>query len=100
MKILIIGGAGFAGCGLTKRCLKLKHKVTVLDITPKAYTNLWNIEDHNFSYNWKSVHDINKEDIKDQEIIIHLAAQADVPMSFSSPRWTSFQNIDGVLAAL
>jgi UDP-glucose 4-epimerase len=100
MKILITGGAGFAGCGIVKRFLKLNHEVTVIDIVPKSHSNLHNVNDHNFSYIWKSVHDVNKEDIKDKEIIIHLAAQADVPMAFGSPRWTSFQNIDGLLAML
>jgi UDP-glucose 4-epimerase len=100
MNILVIGGAGFAGTAIVRNLLESNYKVTVLDITSKTYSNLFDIEDSNLSYIWKSVHDINKEDIRNQEIILHLAAQADVPMSFPSPRWTSYQNIDGVLAAL
>lgn len=100
MNILVTGGAGFAGTGLVKRFLEKGHEVTVLDITPKPHSTLHNIESDSLTYLWKSVHDVTAQDVEGNDIIVHLAAQADVPMSFVSPGWTAYQNIDGLLRLL
>lgn len=98
MKILVIGGSGFAGIGITRRLLRRGDEVTVLDINPQPHTGLKN---HAYlTYKWKSVHDIIPDDISGHNIVLYLAAQADVPMGFTSPKWTTYQNVDGIVAAL
>jgi len=97
MRILITGGAGFAGAALTKELLNLGHKVTCFDVVaPLMNDALWDMKDHeNLSFAWKGLQDIRKEDIEGHNIVIHLAAQADVPMGFKSPLWTVEQNVVG-----
>jgi len=51
-------------------------------------------------YRWKSVFDISREDVEDCDIVLHFAAQPDVPMGFSSPRWTIYNNVMGTTAVL
>jgi nucleoside-diphosphate-sugar epimerase len=43
-------------------------------------------------YHWKSCQDMRSEDLEGVDVVIHSAAQADVPMGFSSPRWTLENN--------
>ena len=95
MKILITGGAGFAGTGLARRLIEKGHKVSVLDFVAPL------MSDHDLdrvNYIWKGLQDIQPSDVKGQDIIIHLAAQADVPMGLTSPKWTVEQNVMGTSA--
>lgn len=102
MNILITGGSGFGGSGITKRLLEKGHKVTVLDTTgPLEADKLSDVINHpNLSYKWKSLHDITPYDIAGHDVVVHLAAQADVPMGFPSPRWTCWQNVDAAVCLL
>jgi UDP-glucose 4-epimerase len=97
MKVLITGGAGFAGSGLVGRLLEKGHRVTVLDFVAPLMSghNLDKID-----YIWKGLQDIQPSDVKGQDIIIHLAAQADVPMGLTSPKWTVEQNVMGAICLL
>ena len=102
MKIMCTGAGGFGGSGIVHALLNLGHKVTVLDITaPLEADKLADIIDHpNLIYKWKAIHDIKPWDIEDQDIVIHLQAQADVPLGFPSPYWTVHQNVMGTVALL
>lgn len=102
MNILITGGAGFGGSGLAKKLLEREHKVTVLDvISPNDAVRLQSVIDNpNLTYLWKSVHDIKPKDLYGQDIVVHMAAQADVPMGFSSPVWTVWDESVGTTILL
>ena len=97
MKILITGGAGFAGTGLANRLVGLGHQVTILDFVAPLMSG------HNLDkigYIWKGLQDIEPSDVKNKDIVIHLAAQADVPMGLTSPKWTVEQNVMGTICLL
>ena len=102
MKIIISGGAGFGGSGLAKELLKRGHKVTVLDlVAPNHAETLSDVMDHpNFKYIWKATFDIKPEDVDGYEIICAFNAQADVPMGFTSPAYTFYQNTVGLIYLL
>ena len=102
MRCLVTGGSGFGGCGLVERLLDRGYKVTVIDIVaPSHAENLREVIDHpNLRYVWKSVHDIDIRDIEGHDVVVHFAAQADVPMSFPSPIWTVWENAIGTVRVL
>ena len=100
--VLITGAAGFGGSGLTKALLELGYGVTGLDVVPPAHASLLRREMSNprFHYLWKSVQDIQPGDVDGHSIVVHLAAQPDVPLAFGSPRYTVMQNVEGTVALL
>ncbi|MFC1769488.1 NAD-dependent epimerase/dehydratase family protein [Nitrospirota bacterium] len=97
-KVLITGGAGFAGTGLTKRLIKSGHKVTCLDFLAPNHRGTADTE--GVVHLWKAVQDIQPSDIEGHDIVVHLQAQADVPMGFTSPIWTTDQNVMGIVHVL
>ena len=102
MNILITGGAGFGGAGLAHRLLDKGHNITILDATgPLEADKLADIINHpKLFYSWKALQDITPFDITHHDVVVHLAAQADVPMGFPSPRWTCMQNVDATVCLL
>jgi UDP-glucose 4-epimerase len=101
MRVLVTGGTGFGGTGLVKALLP-RHRVSVLDIVSPHHVDSLKeeIESGAINHIWKSVHDIQPEDIEGYEVICHFAAQADVPMGFPSPAWTAYENVMGTLHLL
>ena len=100
--VLITGAAGFGGSYLTRALLHLGYRVTGLDTTPPSHAGLLRreLEHPNFRYLWKSLQDIQPDDVDGHSVVAHLAAQADTPLAFDSPRYTVMQNIDGTVALL
>lgn len=98
--IYIVGGAGFGGSGLAKHLLERGHKITVMDrIGPLQAPLLRPIIDE-IEYQWSSLLDITPGHLTGQDIVIHLAAQADVPYGFLGPRQTIMDNVLGTVCLL
>ena len=99
---LVTGAAGFGGSHLVTKLLDHGHCVTGLDVVPPSHAELLHRDmDHpNFRYLWKSLQDLQPTDVEGHVVVAHLAAQADTPMAFDSPRYTVMQNIEGTVALL
>lgn len=102
MKILITGAAGFGASGLVKKCLDAGYQVTALDIVgPLEADKLAEVIHHpRLTYQWMALQDIRPDQVTGHDAVVHLAAQADVPMGFGSPRWTVEQNVMGTVNLL
>ncbi len=102
MKVLITGGAGYGGSSLTGALLEKGHEVRILDII--SPNDAWKVKEFmsnpNLEYVWKSVHDIKDEDLDGIDVVVHMAAQADVPMGFTSPKWTGWEETMGTISLL
>ncbi|WP_257350246.1 NAD-dependent epimerase/dehydratase family protein [Pseudalkalibacillus decolorationis] len=98
MKVLITGGAGFIGT-YTKELLKREgHEVVILDnLTTGSESN---INEKDVFYKG-DIHDLS---VLDNEtginVIVHLAAQIQVPVSIEDPIYDMKQNIEGTLKVL
>jgi UDP-glucose 4-epimerase len=96
-KIIVTGGAGFIGSHLVDMLVKKGAIVTVVDNLSagdlrnlelsKNKIDFQNIDVRNFN-------DINKL-IKNQDVVFHLAANADVPLSIKDPHYDFQNNIIG-----
>ena len=89
MNILITGGAGFVGTNLTKRLLKDKHTVTVVDDYSTGKFN----DNHltNVIYKEQDVTEV----VGKYDIIFHLAALSRIQPSFDDPDETFRVNVLG-----
>lgn len=91
MKILIIGGAGFLGANLVRRCLaEPKTRITVMDsLDPHLHATTDNLREI-----WKQIHFIRgdlrdetllAEIVQGQDVIFNCAAQTSHPLSIQYP---------------
>lgn len=96
-KVIVTGGAGFIGSHLVDMLVKKGAIVTVVDNLSagdirnlelsKNKIDFRNIDVRNFS-------DINKL-IKNQDVVFHLAGNADVPLSIKNPHYDFQNNVVG-----
>ncbi|MCF6410127.1 NAD-dependent epimerase/dehydratase family protein [Pseudalkalibacillus salsuginis] len=95
MKVLITGGAGFIGT-YTKDLLKEKgHQVLIVDNLSTG--NESNIDDDDTFYKG-DIQDLSDlKGIDDIDVVIHLAAQIQVPVSVQDPLFDMDQNIGGTI---
>jgi len=100
LRVLITGISGFGGSGIAKKLLEKGFLVRGIDVTAPHHAVLLREVIDQIDYKWKSNFDVKREDIADCDVVLHLAAQADVPMSFTSPAWTIYNNVMGTVSVL
>ena len=100
MKVLIIGGSGFLGSHLISMLLHRGHDITVQDIVSSSWVSKTIGNGSKIAYRWKSLFDVIPEDLEEFDCVINLAAQADVPLSITSPKWTCDLNVQSTISLL
>ncbi len=105
MKILVTGGVGFIGKYLVRSLLEKDHSVTIFDnisnSTKDSISSLVDIGAKIIEGDITKPLDIQNA-VKDQDLVIHLAAKISVSESIKNPAETFQVNVDGtrnVLAA-
>ncbi|HBX78060.1 MAG TPA: UDP-glucose 4-epimerase [Acidimicrobiaceae bacterium] len=106
MKVLVTGGAGFIGSTLVDRLLAEDHQVDVVDDLSSG--NLGNLADARSAggqFNFHQI-DIRHAEVSElierrkPDVVVHLAAQADVRVSVQNPVLDASINIIGALNVL
>ena len=93
MKVLITGGAGFIGSHVCEALLNENHEVVIIDdLSTGNLSNLSDIKDE-FTFFNSRIEDFDFLEIAGIESVIHLAAQASVPLSISEFYDSSKTNI-------
>lgn len=99
-KYLIVGGSGFLGSHVITELLERQAEVSVSDIIGPQYANRIKNKMESINYIWKSAEDLNEKDIAEIDCILFLAAQADVPLVLSSPKYSFHTNTAGLINVL
>lgn len=100
MKVFITGVAGFGGSGLAEMLIQRGHQVTGVDIVACTEAKRLGGTLNNITYLWKAIRDLDAADIDGHDVVCDFAAQADVPMGYSSPRWTCSENLPELIHLL
>lgn len=99
MRIFVTGAAGFGAGGFIRKFLQDGHTVTGLDVVGRNHVDTLTDEElDKVNWLWKSVHDVRTSEIEGHDVVIHLAAQADVPLGINSPQWSALENVQGSLS--
>jgi nucleoside-diphosphate-sugar epimerase len=97
MKILVTGGAGYKGVLLTEELLKMGHKVTVLDNFMYGYDSLLHlISNINLTINKTDIRNLKENDVKDFDVIFHLAGISGMPACATNPHSAESINVESV----
>jgi len=100
LNVFITGIAGVAGSALAKRLLKEGYRVSGLDIVaPVDAYRLKDVMDQ-IDYKWKAMHDISQYDLMNAQIVADFAAQPNTPLGLTAPKFTVWENLDGLVALL
>ena len=95
MNILITGGAGYKGNLLTRSLLAKGHQVTIYDNFMYGYASILDlVNQKNCQLIKKDIRDISKNEIKNQEVIYHLAAISGLPACRQNPALAMSINYD------
>jgi len=98
MKILVTGGAGFIGKYLVRSLLKNDNSITIFDnasnSTKDSISSLVDIGAKVIEGDIAKPLEILNA-VKDQDVVIHLAAKISVPESIKNPAETFQVNVDG-----
>jgi len=95
MKILITGGAGYKGCLLTQELLNKGHEVTVLDNFMYGHSSIMPyLPNPNFKSISKDIRTITESDLKEYDIIYHLAGISGYPACENNPNSAHMINVE------
>lgn len=95
MKVLITGGAGFIGTYTKEKLKEAGHKILILDNLSTGKEE--NIGEDDLFING-DIHSLDElQGMNDIDVIIHLAAQIQVPVSIKDPVYDMKQNIEGTI---
>ncbi|MFC1516214.1 NAD-dependent epimerase/dehydratase family protein [Thermodesulfobacteriota bacterium] len=106
MNILVLGGAGFLGCNLVRRCLgDKKNTVTVVDsLDPKLKSSLENLKDisEEIEFIQGDMRDMSlmEKVVREKDVIFNCAAQTSHPLSIKDPLFDAEINCIGNLNLL
>ncbi|MBL7217733.1 MAG: SDR family NAD(P)-dependent oxidoreductase [Desulfobacteraceae bacterium] len=106
MNILILGGAGFLGANLVRRCLKEdKNRVTVVDsLEPRLKSTFESLQDVGDAIEFiqGDIRDASlmEKVVKGRDVIFNCAAQTSHPMSLTDPVFDAEINCTGNLVVL
>lgn len=97
MRILITGGAGFQGSHLAEGCLRQGHEVSILNtFSQRSLDNVSKLlKDANIV--WGSITDpeIVEKTVRQQDVVIHMAARINVDESIQNPLSFLAANVTG-----
>jgi len=96
----ITGGSGFVGSHLVEHLIEKNQNVTVADLMPPSNSNKLVPYFDKIKYLWKNMNDLQEKDFENIDYVIYLAAQADVPLAISSPRYTFDINVMSLVHVL
>ncbi len=100
MKVLVTGGAGFIGSHLVERLVKDGHEVTVVDKSQvNVERNLKDVKDK-IKFHKLDISNFSLKYMNDAEVVIHLAAIADIVPSIEDPLSYHETNVNGTLRVL
>ena len=89
MKVFVTGGAGFIGSHLVDRLIDEKNKVTVYDnlSSGKKQFITHHLQNDNFTFIEADLLDLEnvKKEIKDHDVVFHIAANPDVRLGAQKP---------------
>ncbi len=91
MKILITGGAGFIGSNLSSHLINKGHEITIVDDLSSG--KLSNVEGFNTTFIEGRIEDLDINLFQHINFIIHLGAQASVPLSIEKFYQSSSNNL-------
>jgi dTDP-glucose 4,6-dehydratase len=102
MRLLVTGGAGFQGRHLVAKWIEAGHDVTTLNTFSEASERAVAAWDFRPRVVWGSVTDkeVVLKTIRDQDVVIHLAARVSVDESIVSPYDVLAVNVMGTLNVL
>ena len=98
-KVLITGGAGYIGSKLATKLVRLKYKVTVVDLfkfTSNSLNHLFGYNNFNFIKGSVTNKKLMKKLIKDNEYIIPLAALVGAPLCEKNKKEAISVNLDSI----